>query len=360
MALKNFSAQHILFKGLLLPFSIVYGIAISIRNSLYSTGLLKSVAFNIPVIGIGNLCVGGAGKTPHVEYFIRLLSPYLNIGVLSRGYNRNSKGFRLVASRDNARTVGDEPMQYFYKFKPISVAVSESRSLGIPLMLGRKPEINLILLDDSYQHRSVTPYINILLTAYDDLFTNDFILPAGRLREWPSASSRADIIIVSKCPEDLSNDSAEDIKTKIQVKDQQKIFFSYYRYGNPYNLNTGVFTNLSSFEEVVLICAIASEEYLLSYLVNNVQVVHTMIFEDHHYFSHTELNELKKLYSSVENSRKAILTTEKDATRLVLQRQELNNLGIEIYVLPIFVEFLFNKGAELNDLIRNDLLSFKV
>ncbi|MCL4153106.1 UNVERIFIED_CONTAM: hypothetical protein GTU68_053341, partial [Idotea baltica] len=170
----------------------------------YDSGILKSTSFNVPVISVGNLSVGGAGKTPHVEYLIMLLQDYLNVAVLSRGYKRKSKGFRWVNRKDQVTQTGDEPLQFKRKFPETAVAVCESRNIGIPMMLQGKKDIQTILLDDAFQHRSVVPGLNILLTTYDEPYTRDYLLPSGRLREFRSSAKRADVIIVTKCPDDIS------------------------------------------------------------------------------------------------------------------------------------------------------------
>ena len=196
--------RDFILKVLLSPFAILFGIGVAFKNILYRVGLLKGLRFSIPVINLGNLTVGGAGKTPHTEYLIRLLKEYITVSTLSRGYGRSTKGYLHVHAGNTADQVGDEPLQYKRKFPDITVAVCESRSLGIPKLIQHNPNVQSILLDDAYQHRSVEPALNILLTEHDHRFTHDFLLPVGRLREWRSAYKRADRIIVTKCPHDLS------------------------------------------------------------------------------------------------------------------------------------------------------------
>ena len=341
-----------ILRGLLVPFSLLYGIVLFLRDGLYKYGLLKSVSFNIPVIGIGNLTLGGAGKTPHVEYLIRLLRPYLNVGILSRGYKRKSKGFRIVGP-------GDEPLQNFLKFRDITVAVSESRSIGIPLLLSKRPDLQVVMLDDSYQHRSVTPGLNILLTEYNYPFFDDFILPAGRLREWRSGADRADIIIVTKCPDELSSDEMKQFEQSLEKLPGQHLFYSRYRYETPYNLFTGKRAPLHSFDNLIMLSAIANEEYLLSYLDNSGGVVETFIYEDHHLFSAHEISMLHLTLKSLPEGNNTIITTEKDATRLVLHRDFIQRVQMPIHVLPIQVEFLRGFGDRFDALIKRFLLNFK-
>lgn len=348
-----------LFQLLLLPFTLLYGISISLRNALYSQNIIKSVRFNLPVIGIGNLAIGGVGKTPHVEYLIRMLSPYLQVATLSRGYKRRSKGFRIVNNQDDATTVGDEPLQYALKYKEPIIAVAESRSVGIPMLLSRYPNIQVILLDDSYQHRSVTPSLNILLTEYKHPYSRDVLLPSGRLREWRSAADRADVIIVTKCPNDLSMVEAEGFRNELQVHDGQQLFFSRYVYGHPYPLLDGRPVDLQGFDEVVVISAIAQAEDLHAYIHSMVDHVHSMAYEDHHYFSPHEMSLLKLQYRQLTGNRVGILTTEKDATRLILHRKYIIDEQLPIFILPVRVDFLLEQGPSFDRMIQRHLMDFK-
>ena len=198
--------QSILGKILMAPFALLYGLSIGIRNTLYDSELVKSTQFSLPIISVGNLSIGGAGKTPHIEYLIRLLSPYINVSTLSRGYKRKTKGFRFIRPADTVLDAGDEPLMYARKHKGVVVAVGESRAIAIPQMVAKYPNLQTVLLDDAFQHRSIKPALNILLTTWDEPFTRDYLMPSGRLREWRSAYSRADIIIVSKCPKEITFD----------------------------------------------------------------------------------------------------------------------------------------------------------
>src|SRR5688572_13315164 len=225
-----------ILKILLSPLALLYGLAVSARNGLYNMGLLRGISFSIPVISIGNLSVGGTGKTPHTEYLIRLLHEYIKIGVLSRGYLRKTAGYREVVINDDAENVGDEPLQFKRKFPHVPVAVSESRGMAIPLLIRTYPDMQLILLDDGFQHREVDAGLHVLLTDYNQRFTEDWLLPVGKRCEWGSASGRADIIIVTKSPVQIGNDEMEAIRREVMHDEDQKIFFSYYAYGNPYRM----------------------------------------------------------------------------------------------------------------------------
>ena len=352
--------QKFIIRILLFPFTLIYGAAISLRNLLYDWKLLKSVSFSLPVIGVGNLSIGGAGKTPHVEYLIRLLYPFLSVATLSRGYKRKTHGFRIVSRNDDATTAGDEPIQFFKKFRDIVVAVSESRSIGIPLLLKAFPGIEVVLLDDSFQHRSVTPGLNILITDYNSLYSSDMLLPAGRLREWKGSADRADIIVVSKCPDGLSDEKAQEVKRSLDPVPHQHVFFSKYKYLLPYHLFYGHRLNLESVESALLICAIANVDYLLSYLNSRNIEVYSMQYEDHHYFSPHDLSVLKQQYTNLPESRKIIITTEKDATRLALHRTYIEKEKLPIFILPVEVEFLLDQGKDFDELVKSFLINFKV
>jgi len=345
----------------LLPFTILYGFSVSLRNFLYEADLLKSAKFNLPVINVGNLSVGGAGKTPHVEYLIEMLRDYLNVSTLSRGYKRKSKGFRMVRENDNVYAAGDEPLQFKKKYPKIAVAVSESRALGIPEMLKRHPETNVVLLDDAFQHRSVEAGLNILLTDFHALFTDDYLLPFGRLREWRSAYKRADIIVVSKCPENTDFIDKESIIKKIAPKPHQKVFFSYYQYGLPYYMyNSNYKVALKNLDSVVLVSAIANLDYLMDYLTEVTEVNNNFKFEDHHYFSEHEVSLVNQAYTNNPDTKKIILSTEKDATRLDLHRNFLLKQKLPIYILPVKVAFHYEEDGTFADAIRDFLLEFKV
>lgn len=353
--------DNILGKILLSPFSLLYGIGVGIRNVLYDSELIKSSKFGIPIISVGNLSVGGAGKTPHVEYLIQQLSPYINVAILSRGYKRKTKGFRLVNSTDTARLSGDEPLMYKRKYSDIVVAVGENRALAIPEMVGRYPATQTIILDDAFQHRSVLPGKNILLTTYDQPFVDDHLLPSGRLREWRSSYKRADIIIVTKCPEELSDKDRQSILQRIKPLEHQDVYFTKYTYWHPYSIyDSSKRIALDKSQDVVLLSAIADTRYLLSYLKKQVNAIHHLNYEDHHDYSEDDINHLIKVYNHREADRKMVVTTEKDAMRLEPYISKLREANIPIYILPLRVQFLFEKETEFIDSIKSYLLNVKV
>ena len=353
--------RTIILRILLSPFALIYGIIVSLINFSYDIGLLKSSQFSIPVIGIGNLSIGGAGKTPHIEYLIDLLKDYINVATLSRGYKRETSGFRLVQHHDTALTVGDEPLQYRRKYRDIVVAVSESRAYAIPQIIQNFPDIQAILLDDAFQHRSVKPGLNIMLTAYDMLFTEDYLLPSGRLREWRSGYKRAGIIIVSKCPPDLDEKTKSSVINKINPLKDQRIFFTCYDYSHPYNFfNPEQKILLDDGLDIILLSAIAHTDYLLKFLDQQVHSISEIEYEDHHVFDQYDLERISKVFSNLEGTRKLILTTEKDAMRLDLHRGLLEKMNIPIYVLPVKVKFLFGEGKQFDTEIKDFLLDFVV
>lgn len=349
-----------LIKILLSPLSLLYGVGVSLIDFFYKKGLLKGIAFDLPIISVGNLSVGGAGKTPHIEYLIQLLRPYLNVATLSRGYKRKTKGYLKVETQNNAETVGDEPLQFKRKFPDVHVAVAENRTFAVPKILSESPDTQVILLDDAFQHRAIQPGLNILLTEYNFPFTDDYLLPSGRLREWRSAYQRADILIVSKCPPDITAKEKEYFIKKIKPFSHQKIFFSHYRYYEPYYiLNHQYRAKLEPDVDVLLICAIARTDYLVNYLESQVNSVKTLEYEDHRYFSKFDVSYLKTTFDKMDSKKKVILTTEKDAMRLQLHHPFLQENKLPIFALPVQVEFHFEEGEKFDQEVKQFLLDFR-
>lgn len=352
--------QTTLAKALLSPFSLLYGLGVSFRNWTYRRGIQKSIDFSVPVISVGNLTVGGAGKTPHIEYMVRGLQPYINIATLSRGYRRKTKGFMHVSPQMNAEQVGDEPLQFARKFPDVMVTVAEERAFAIPKIMSRRPDTQLILLDDAFQHRAVKPGLNILLTEFDRPFTRDHLLPSGRLREWRSGYERADIIIVSKCPPDLDKEAANALIAEIDPLPHQRIFFTYYDYAAPYYmLDHRYRLKMESGVSTLLISAIAGTDYLISHLKKQSPHVQSLDYEDHHYFDRRDLSNLRLRFAEMPGKHKAIITTEKDATRLELHRDYIAKERLPIFVLPLAVRFHFDEGPAFDTLVRDYLLEFQ-
>ncbi len=335
----------------LYPFTLIYGALVWLRNRLYDVNFYNSISFSVPVICVGNLSTGGTGKTPHIEYLIDLLQYQYQVATMSRGYKRYTKGFIIADEKANALRIGDEPMQFFMKYPEAIVCVAEERLTGIPYLLQRRPGIDVILLDDAYQHRSVKAGLNILITDYAHPFYTDHILPFGNLRESRAAYKRAEVIIVSKCPMNLTRQAAAEITAKINPLPHQKVFFTGIEYGAPYNFLTRELVPLAK-THTVLVCGIARPEPLEAYLKQQAADVHTLTYQDHHYFVTTDLEEIKTAYDNWDAPNKIVATTEKDAARLQLHHEKLMEWGITIAVVPIKVAVLFNAEPELDYLVR--------
>jgi tetraacyldisaccharide 4'-kinase len=352
--------RSIVIKLLLLPFSLIYGLVVIIRNYMYDKNIMSSTSFSLPVISVGNLSVGGSGKTPHIEYLIRLLKDHINIGTLSRGYKRKTSGYLQIFQNTKPKDSGDEPLQFKRKFPDIMVAVSENRDIGIISMVRDKPDIQTILLDDAFQHRAVSPHLNILLTEYNRPFYDDFFLPSGRLRESRSGYKRADIIVITKCPEQLSTSERDEIIKKIEPQKGQQIFFSKYKYAKPYYLFDPKYTfELNSDFQVLLLSAIANTDYLMQYLEPKVSEIVQMEFPDHYDFSPNDIANMNTYFNRMHKQKKVIITTEKDAMRLNEHKDYLTKNNLPVFVLPIEVEFLNNDKQGFDKNIQNALLEFE-
>lgn len=325
---------------LLFPFSVVYGGVVSVRNKLFDVGFLKSTGFDLPIICVGNLSVGGTGKTPQIEYLIRLLQDEHKVAVLSRGYKRKSKGFVLAGKKTTVAELGDEPFQYHQKFSKVKVAVHGDRVEGVQKILKKKPKTELILLDDAYQHRKIKAGYYILLTSYSCLFYKDFMMPTGNLRELWWGKNRANTIVVTKCPKDLSEKEQEEITKKIAPKSHQQVFFSTVAYAKKVKGTDEFKLQKLQDEKVILVTGIANPKPLTEYLTRMEIEFEHMNFPDHHNFSVKELREIHE-----KSLKHKILTTEKDYVRLV---SEVGNL----YYLPIEIKFL-NRQDQFDASIRN-------
>jgi len=358
--LLRFMVRNWLLRILLSPLALLYGIGVSIRNLLYRWGFLKSVEFNVPVISIGNISIGGTGKTPHIEYLIELLKEHLRVATLSRGYGRTTKGYLSVDPGMTADMAGDEPLQFKRKHPEIPVAVSESRTFGIIQLMQQFNSLQCILLDDAFQHLSVKPGLNILLTAYDRPFFRDLLLPVGRLREWTSGYRRANAMIVTKCPAEWHPDMRSELIRKLRPMPGQEVFFSRFRYGQPYSFYDPAHRiGLGNGRDIVVLAAIANTEYLMDHLERHDNTYHLMSFTDHHRFTVDEVSQMSQLFAQLKNDQKLVLTTEKDAVRLETHRRFLLEKRIPVFVLPVSVEFLDNDGPRFDAYIKDFLLDFK-
>lgn len=319
-----------MFRYLLFPFAIVYNAVTAIRNFLFDKGLMTSKVYEFPVLAVGNLSVGGTGKTPMIEYLINLLQKEYTVATLSRGYGRKTKGFLLADSSSSAIKIGDEPLQFYSKFKEIHVAVDENRQRGIA-KLEQLVKPDVVLLDDAFQHRKVTAGLYVLLTKYDALFSEDFLLPTGNLRESKHGANRANIVVVTKCPKNLSINKQSRIKNKLKLKTHQQLFFTTIGYAD-FVVNSREKKKISDLKhtQFTLVTGIANPAPLVAYLNEKGLEFEHLSFPDHHNFSKKELSILEK--------KESILTTEKDYMRL-------KNVLSNISYLPIETVFLSESTA---------------
>lgn len=330
-----------LLRKILFPFAILYGFITSIRNFLFDKGFLKSYSFDMPIIAVGNLSAGGTGKTPQIEYLIRLLSNHYKVATLSRGYKRHSEGFILASDTSDALQLGDEPYQFHQKFKKIQVAVDANRKNGIVQLLSTSVKPDVILLDDAFQHRKVNAGFYIMLTSYGDLYTNDFMLPTGNLRESRSGVERATIVIVTKCPPDLSLPDQNALKKELNLSANQSLFFTFIEYDElVYSDEKTIKVSDVRAMDKFLLAGIAKPESFFSHLKNDND--ECLIFPDHHHFSESELQEIKR-----KTNNKIIVTTEKDFVRL-----KGSIISEQLYYLPIKSSFLTDSDI-FNEKILN-------
>lgn len=312
---------------LLFPLAILYDGVTTLRNAFYDHGIFKSTKFNLPVIAVGNLSVGGTGKSPMIEYLIRLLKNK-KIATLSRGYKRKTKGFMLLDDNHTAADVGDEPLQFYQKFPEITVAVDANRVHGIQQLQGKvSPEV--VLLDDAFQHRKVTAGYYILLTKYDDLFSDDLVLPTGNLRESSRGAHRADVIVVTKCPNNLSSEKQESIRIRLQSFPNQLVFFSTISYHNTIKGNDLIPLQDLNQYEICLVTGIANPQPLLDFLKVQGVKLHHEKFPDHHEFSSSDIEQIRRRYDQISSQKKLLLTTEKDYMRLSGKISNLSYIEIE-------------------------------
>ncbi|WP_266205671.1 tetraacyldisaccharide 4'-kinase [Pontibacter kalidii] len=320
------------------PFSQLYGGIMRLRNLGYDKGLLASRQFNLPVIAVGNLTVGGTGKTPHVEYLLRLLHAY-KVATLSRGYKRQSKGFILADNTSSAAKIGDEPFQYHLDFKQVEVAVCEDRVKGIEQLQQLVPGLEVVVLDDAMQHRPVQPSLNLLITDYNRPFYQDHVLPAGRLREPRSGAKRADAVIVSKCPASINQQERELIVGKVQryTSPGTPVYFSTFAYGAPVAMGNGSETT----KKVILLTGIANAEPLKNYLGSHgYTLLKHLSYPDHHLYTSDNLQELKELLQQPAYAGASILTTRKDAVKLSDTGLLPLTQALPIFFVPIEVQFI--------------------
>lgn len=338
-----------LAKILLFPFSWLYGGITWLRNKLFDAKVMPSTKFDFPVVSIGNLTMGGTGKTPHIEYLINLLKADYKLGTVSRGYGRRTRGYKLVEVTNTSLEVGDEPLQIKKKFPDVNVCVGERRALAIPELLADKPETEVILLDDAFQHRAVQAGFNILLTDFNQLFIYDYVVPAGSLREFRPGYKRAEIIVVTKCPPHLPEKSRQKIETNIRPREGQKVVFSYVGYGDIVSVNDkSVLPDSQCLNtDIILVTGIAKPLPLLERCEHLFNSVKHLKYGDHHSYTKQDIENIKAEYNNLNSTNKVILTTEKDSVRLA----DKNLNDIPVYYMPIEVRFFKDDKKVFDEMI---------
>jgi tetraacyldisaccharide 4'-kinase len=341
---------------LLFPLSLLYALVIRVRNWCYDKKILSSTSFNLPIICVGNLAVGGTGKSPMVELLVRSLKDRFEVAVLSRGYKRKTEGYALARAGSSALDIGDEPMLFHSKFPDVSIAVGEERLVAIPQLLHDRPSTSAVILDDAFQHRAVKAGLNILLTDCSNLFTRDWYLPSGDLRDSPDSYKRADLIVVTKCREDLDEEERQAIVREISPLPRQQLFFSTIEYGLPYHITKGQQGRVNEEVEVLLVTGIANPAPLKKWLNDKSGAYYELSYSDHHIFTIDDLNTIIRRFNNIPARNKIILTTEKDAVRLIKFDQELESWPF--YVIPIMHRFLFGEGDRFTELIVKFIADF--
>ena len=338
----------------LYPLSLLYGIIVFVRNLFYDFNILESKEFDVPIISVGNITVGGTGKTPHVEYLVSLLKDSFQVATLSRGYKRISKGFRLVESTSTVAEVGDEPLQIKRKFHSSTVAVCENRVQGVERLLhlpeGNSPDV--IILDDAFQHRRIKPGLNILLIDYNRQLISDNLLPLGRLRESASQIHRANIIIFTKCPQDITPIQRRIIKKDITLRPYQDLFFTTVSYSRLFSVFPGEIENENFIfckdDSVLIVTGIASPKPLHDYIEAQGCQVRKMVFPDHYNYSEKDIQAIISTFDEIKSERKIVLTTKKDALRFKELRNPFDKLKSILFYIPVRVNFLSGDDKQFN------------
>lgn len=352
---------------LLLPISKIYGAVVAVRNKMFDSGMLKSYSFDVPVVVVGNLAMGGTGKTPHVEYIIEALRDKYHLGVLSRGYKRATKGFVLAGPQSRPEDIGDESYQIYRKYGPeVTVAVCEKRADGITRMLEIDPKISMIILDDAFQHRYVKPSVSVVLTEYNRPVFRDRLLPYGRLREPRSSLNRADIVVVTKCPDDMKPMDFTLFKENLRLFPYQRLYFSRYSYGSvvPVFPDTDhPVPNLDWIKpgtSVMTLTGVANPKPFTRYLRSHKLKVKLCKFGDHHNFTASDMEVISKRFDDLPGDEKYIFTTEKDAVRLLNNPYFPHQLKPFIFYIPVKVEFISDHDMEFSLGIEKTLRDAKL
>lgn len=349
-------------KCVLFPLSLIYGVGVAVRNFMFNKGFLKQETFDVPVVVVGNLTVGGAGKTPHTEYILEHLCEKYKIGMLSRGYRRKTKGFVMASINSRPEDIGDEPLQIYRKFRSrgVVVAVCENRVKGINMMLEMNPELNMIVLDDAYQHRYVKPTVSVLLTEQNRPAYKDSLLPMGRLREPFSSMNRADIVVVTKCSQELKPVDYRLIRENLDLFPYQRLLFSRYKYLPLVPLFPDSIGDkpvpkielLRPTNTMLAVAGVANPRPFIKYLRRFQARVKLMLFDDHHNFSHSDMVAMQRKFESFKSKDKLMITTEKDAVRLAANPYFPPSMRNCSYYVPIAVEFVSPGGEKLDEMIE--------
>ena len=334
---------------LLLPFSWLYRAGVVLHNKMYDWGWKRVTESQLPVICVGNLSVGGTGKTPMVEYLLQLLSPGYTVATISRGYKRISVGVHIAGSHTLAKDIGDEPMQLHSKFPDVKVVVGEKRVDAMTQLLQQYPQTEVVVLDDAFQHRAIAAGFNLLLTDYNNLFTDDYYLPAGQLRDLKKNYKKADVIIVTKSPAKLSSAERDGIIGKIKPLPHQSVYFTTLQYGKPYHIFAGLRKSFEAGDGLVLVSGIANPQPLISHIKRHDISLDVVSFPDHHRFTPKDIEHVKKRLAACHQKNKYIITTEKDAMRLKAFEEELSE--VPVYAIPIQHQFLYNEDEAFNSIL---------
>ena len=338
-----------IIRYILFPFSILYGLIVAFRNFLFDKKIMKSSEFDVKTIQVGNLSAGGTGKTPHVEYLIRLLKGDYKTATLSRGYGRIKTGYQKAKETSTAQDIGDEPLQFYSKFDDISVYVDAKRVNGIINIMSQEEVPEVVIMDDAFQHRAIKSGFSILLTDYSSPFYKDFMLPTGNLREFPYGKKRADVIIVTKCPNDLTTEKQGEMESKLKATGNQQVFFSRIKYGKLRSVWDESVLEFDSIDELLLITGIANPKPLQNYLEEkNKELLH-LKFPDHHSFTDKNIQNIITTFENIKVENKFIVTTEKDAMRLKSYKELVK---YPVYYLDIEIEIISKKN-EFDKLIKN-------
>lgn len=350
--------MKLLLKILLIPFSVIYGLITFLRNKFFDWNLFRSISFSVPLICVGNLNAGGTGKSPHIEFLISLLNKngFKNLCSLSRGYGRKTIGYFIANDTSTAAIIGDEPMQFYNKFPELKVAVCENRVVGIQELLEKFPETDCILLDDAFQHRRLKAGMNILLTDYNNLYTQDCVLPSGRLREFRSGAKRADIIIVTKSPETISENEKNQIINSLKPEPYQNVFFSYIRYKKPVSFFKNSFYKDFSIlknSEILLFTGIANPAPLEEHLKLQCEKLHTLRFGDHHIYTEKDIKNISQKFRNIASEKKVVISTEKDFVRLIHHNNLAELSELPGYYIPVEMDFSETDKQAFEQIILN-------